>query len=80
MKIEDIKIGMKVTFGRERLNEGNMTEGVVVKINTKTVGIKATEERSYGRGNRKRVVPIGAVWKTSPSIIHQAFHQIEVRQ
>jgi len=69
MNIEDIEIGMKVRFGRKNLNDGKMTEGVVVKINTKTVAIKATEERSYGRGHGKRVIPIGGVWKTSPSII-----------
>ena len=69
MNIDDVKIGMKVRFGRQGINDGKMTEGVVVKINTKTVKIKATEERSYGRGNRKKVIPIGAIWKTSPSII-----------
>ena len=73
MNRDDIKIGMEVIFGREGLNDGKMTEGVVVKINRKTVGIKATEERSYGRGNRQRVVPSGSIWKTTPSII-------EVRQ
>jgi len=71
MNIDDIKIGMKVRFGRARLNDGKMTEGVVVKINKKTVGIKATEERSYGRGYGKRVIPSGSVWKTSPSIIEE---------
>ena len=69
MNRDDIKIGMKVVFGRKGINDGKMTEGVVVKINPKTVMIKATEERSYGRGNRKRVIPTGSVWKTSPSII-----------
>tara|TARA_R100000742_G_C4279254_1_gene103360 strand:+ start:2104 stop:2328 length:225 start_codon:yes stop_codon:yes gene_type:complete len=71
MNRDDIKIGMKVRFGRERLNDGKMTEGVVVKINPKTVMIKATEERSYGRGYGKRVIPSGSVWKTSPSIIEE---------
>lgn len=69
MNIDDIRVGMKVRFGREGINDGKMTEGVVVKINKKTVMIKATEERNYGRGNRKRVIPIGEVWKTSPNII-----------
>lgn len=69
MNIDDIRIGMKVRFGRPKLNDGKMTEGVVVKINKKTVKIKATEERSYGRGYGKRVIPTGAIWKTSPSII-----------
>ena len=69
MNIDDIRVGMKVRFGREGINDGKMTEGVVVKINKKTVGIKATEERSYGRGYGKRVIPTGVIWKTSPSII-----------
>tara|TARA_B100001094_G_scaffold278628_1_gene288274 strand:- start:31676 stop:31906 length:231 start_codon:yes stop_codon:yes gene_type:complete len=69
MNIEDIKIGMKVRFGRKNLNGGKMTEGVVVKINTKTVAIRATEDRSYGRGRGKRVIPTGSVWRTTPSII-----------
>ena len=73
MNRDDIKIGMKVVFGREGINDGKMTEGVVVKINKKTVMIKTTEERSYGRGNNKRVIPSGEVWRTS-------FNIIEVKQ
>ena len=37
MNIDDIRVGMKVRFGREGVNDGKMTKGVVVKINKKTV-------------------------------------------
>lgn len=44
MRREDAKIGMTVVFGREN---GEKTEGVIIKMNLKTAKVKTTTARGY---------------------------------
>lgn len=55
MKREDAKLGMTVVFGREN---GEQTEGVIIKINFKTAKVRTTE----ARGHRDAGRPWNVAW------------------
>lgn len=58
MLIQDCKVGMRVSFGRET---GEKTTGVVVKINGKKAKIRTDEARGK--------FPAGAVWSVPYSML-----------
>lgn len=58
MNREQCTVGMKVYFGREN---GQVTEGVIVKINGKKAKVKTTEARGK--------FPVGAVWSVPYSLL-----------
>jgi hypothetical protein len=64
MKIEDIRMGMTVVFGRPN---GEKTRGVVRRISAKSVAVETVE----ARGTNGRSAP-GQKWRVHPSLIQPA--------
>jgi hypothetical protein len=56
-----LKIGDRVSFGRAN---GEKTEGVVIKISLKSIGVETTEDRGVGR-----VREAGKKWRVHPSLV-----------
>lgn len=63
MKIEDLKLGDIVLFGRARSSNGEITPGVITKFGRDKVMVWALERR--GRPPK----PVGAIWTCHPSVI-----------
>jgi hypothetical protein len=61
MKIQDVKVGMKVMFGRPN---GEQTLGEIIKINPTKAKVKALASRGNGRGS-----DVGTIWTVPYSLM-----------
>jgi len=70
LTINDMRIGMKVLFGRPN---GEKTFGEVVKINRKNVRVKTLEPR----GRTDRGQKAGRLWNVPPQLCSRAYSDDE---